>query len=243
MQDQNIAPSTQPVVMYQRWEELLFLHWSFDRDVIQETLPPRLTVDTYNGRAWVGVVPFFMSGVRPRFLPAVLGVSSFQELNLRTYVVDEQGRSGVWFYSLDTSHRLPVWIARRFFHLNYCYAQMRSARQGSKVCYESRRRLIDEWDVAQEFEWSRTGLVRNAEKGSLEEFLVERYRLYAFDAKREVLLTGRVAHEPYPIQSAKLTAYSKQLFTLNKLYPPVGGPESVIATEGVDVRIYPLERI
>ena len=91
-----------PTVMYQRWEELLFLHWPVEPQVVAEVLPPGLGVDTYKGKAWLGVVPFSMRGVRPRFLPAVPGLSSFPELNLRTYVVDKRGRPGVWFYSLDT---------------------------------------------------------------------------------------------------------------------------------------------
>jgi uncharacterized protein YqjF (DUF2071 family) len=243
MSERTIVQSKQPVVMYQRWEELLFLHWSFDPAVIQQTLPPGLEVDTFDGRAWLGVVPFFMSGVRPRFLPSVPGISNFQELNLRTYVVDAQGRPGVWFYSLDTSHRLPVWIARKFFHLNYRYAQMRANREGGRIRYSSRRRLNSGWDEEQAYEWTRTGEPRLAEQGSLEAFLVERYRLFAYDSKREALFTGRVAHEPYPIQDAKVATHSKQLFTLSKFDQPVSEPESVIATGGVDVRIYPLGRV
>ena len=87
-----------PTVMYQRWEELLFLHWPVEPQVVAKVLPPGLAVDTYKGRAWLGVVPFSMRDVRPRFLPAVPGLSSFPELNLRTYVVDELGRPGVWLY-------------------------------------------------------------------------------------------------------------------------------------------------
>ena len=233
----------QPVVMYQRWEELLFLHWSFDPAVIQRTLPPGLTVDTFDDRAWVGVVPFFMSGVRPRFLPAVPGISGFQELNLRTYVVDGQGRAGVWFYSLDTSHRMPVWIARKFFHLNYRFARMRAERSKQGIQYVSERRLRGEWDQRQAFEWSRTGAARPAERGSLDHFLVERYRLFSYNAQRKQLYSGRVSHVPYPVQDVKLGLFSTQLFDLNDLAAPDRAPESSLASAGVSVQIYPLSRM
>ncbi|MGJ8638770.1 MAG: YqjF family protein [Opitutaceae bacterium] len=234
--------STSPaVIMYQNWEELLFLHWSFDPEVVQQTLPDGLTVDTFEGRAWIGVVPFFMSGVRPRFLPGMPGVSSFQELNLRTYVVDEQGRSGVWFYSLDTSHRLPVWIARTFFHLNYVHARMFAKRSsGGAVDYSSQR---NSQDSVQRFQWKREGVTRVAEPGTLEHFLVERYRLYSYNAKCGRLYTGTLSHAPYQIQEVSLEGYSQRLFALNGFATPAGAPESVLATTGVQVRIHPLRKV
>jgi uncharacterized protein YqjF (DUF2071 family) len=89
-----------PSVLHQRWERLLFLHWKWDPAAIQATLPPGLTVDTWQSTAWLGIVPLFMRDIRPRFVPAALA-SNFYELNLRTYVYDERGRPGVYFYSLD----------------------------------------------------------------------------------------------------------------------------------------------
>lgn len=179
------ASIQQPVVMYQNWEELLFLHWSFEPEVVQEALPPGLLVDTFNGRAWIGVVPFFMSGVRPRFLPTISGISNFQELNLRTYVVDQHGRRGVWFYSLDTSDRLPVWIAQRFFHLNYVYAKMSAQRSTQRIAYQSARNINGGAEARQSFIWKRKGSKTEPHRGSLQHFLVERYRLYSFDTRRQ----------------------------------------------------------
>lgn len=243
MTSEACTPTNPPVIMYQNWEELLFLHWSFDPEVIQRTLPPGLLVDTFNGRAWIGVVPFFMSGVRPRFLPSIPRVSNFQELNLRTYVVDREGRSGVWFYSLDTSDLLPVWIARRFFHLNYVHASMSAERSAEQVVYRSARCMNDEVLVKQSFAWQRKGDALLAEAGSLEHFLVERYRLYSFDAKRQQLYTGTVAHEPYQIQKVDLREYSSRLFALNGFDEPHGAPESVIASAGARVSIHPLCKV
>ncbi|MBV8901140.1 MAG: DUF2071 domain-containing protein, partial [Verrucomicrobia bacterium] len=94
-------PAAPVVVMRQRWLDLLFLHWRWDPVEVQRTLPPGLTVDTWEDDAWIGIVPFAMRGVRPRFCPSVPGISHFLELNLRTYVRDRLGRPGIWFYSLD----------------------------------------------------------------------------------------------------------------------------------------------
>ncbi|MDP4611611.1 MAG: DUF2071 domain-containing protein [Opitutales bacterium] len=237
------AVPAQPVVMYQRWEELLFLHWAVAPEVVAEILPPGLRVDTFDGEAWIGVVPFSMRAIRPRFLPAVKGLSDFPELNLRTYVVDEKGRPGVWFYSLDTPKRLPNWIARTFFNLNYRLSRIHVHKQGACIDYCSELWMGADWDAPQKYEWERIGTTTHAEPGSLEFFLVERYRLFAYDRKAERLFTGKVHHEPYRLQTAKLSHYTKRLFELNGLVAPDGSPASVIASQGVNVRIYPMERV
>ena len=118
--------------MRQCWSGLLFLHWPVDPAMIQSRLPDGLFVDTYDNKAWLGVVPFFMDRVRPVMLPPVPGLSWFLELNVRTYVHDAQGRPGVWFFSLDCNQPLAVEIARRFFHLPYEHAAMKAARRGDQ---------------------------------------------------------------------------------------------------------------
>jgi CofH subfamily radical SAM domain protein len=107
-------PQNHSPVMYQKWRELLFLHWAYDPLIIQDTLPPGLSVDTFAGKAYVGLVPFFMRDIRPRFVPVVPGISNFLEVNLRTYVHDERGVAGVWFYSLDANQWLAVQLARSY---------------------------------------------------------------------------------------------------------------------------------
>lgn len=256
-----------PVVMYQRWEELLFLHWQVDPELVQRELPAGLTVDTFGGAAWIGVVPFQMKKVRPRFLPAVGSLSNFPELNLRTYVFDSQGRPGVWFYSLDTPQRMANWIARKFFHLNYrmarfeiktapseprCAVGIASACADetalvppgeSSIFYKSSLKMADHWDELQEYNWSRVGERFNAAPGSLEFFLVERYRLFAYDRKRGRLWSGQVHHVPYPVQQVELSQYSKRLFSLNQLPVPESAPVSVLASAGVDVSVHPLKLV
>ena len=232
-----------PTVMYQRWEELLFLHWPVEPQVVAKVLPPGLGVDTYKGKAWLGVVPFSMRGVRPRFLPAVPGLSSFPELNLRTYVVDELRRPGVWFYSLDTPKHLPNWIARTFFHLNYRFARIQVEDKGGSRSYRSELWMGTDWDVPQEYEWERIGEPFTAEPGSLDFFLAERYRLFAYDDAKAQLMTGQVHHQAYPLQEVNLKRYSKRIFTLNGLSKPDSLPVSLLASSGVNVEISPMIRV
>lgn len=230
-------------VMYQRWEELLFLHWPVEPELVQVRLPDGLKVDTYEGKAWIGVVPFQMLKVRPRFLPALPRLSNFPELNLRTYVVDEQGRPGVWFYSLDTPQPIANWIARRFFNLNYRLARFEIKPRGRGLRYQSELRLPDGWDEPQNYNWTRVGGPFHAEPGSLDFFLVERYRLFAYNASKKQLWSGRVHHHPYSLQRVEVADYSKRLFALNQLAHPEGDPSSALASMGVDVTVHSLERV
>lgn len=240
--DERLRPNG-PVVMYQRWSELLFLHWAVAPDIVGADLPEGLSVDTYEGMAWIGLVPFQMRRVRPRFLPPLPWVSNFPELNLRTYVVDALGRPGVWFYSLDTPQPLANWVARRFFYLNYRTAQFAVEQSAETIRYESRLRLDGAWDEAQNYNWTRQGASFTAEPGTLEFFLVERYRLFSYDWKRKQLFSGQVHHQPYPLHEVELNRYSKHLFSLNKLATPVSAPASVLASKGVDVTVHPLARV
>lgn len=224
--------------MAQRWENLLFAHWEFDPGLIQRTLPGGLTVDTHDGRAWVGVVPFRMAAVRPSFLPPVPGLSWFWELNVRTYVRDGHGRPGVWFYSLDCDQPLACATARRFFHLNYRDAAM-ACRQRPDGWTEYRSRWLDGASSAR-LEW-RVGAdaPAPAAAGSLRHFWVERYRLFAHDAAGGRLLTGEVAHDPYRIVPAEVRALEvADLFRSNGLPVPEGGPVEALASRGVRVRVF-----
>ena len=128
-----------PRVMFQRWESLLFLHWECDPAAVAARLPPGLHVDLFEGKAYVGIVPFRMRGVRPRCLPAVPGLSDFLESNVRTYVHDERGVPGVWFTSLECTQPLAVRTARSFFDLPYLDAGMRERRDGDRIDYRTQR--------------------------------------------------------------------------------------------------------
>ena len=225
--------------MHQRWRDLLFLHWEYSAAAIQETLPDGLFVDTFGGKAYLGIVPFFMENIRPRFLPAVPGLSSFMEVNVRTYVYDRAGVPGVWFYSLDANQRLAVAIARRFFHLPYERAEMQSQRTTSGAIRFRSVRGGDPNGGCSVFEYAAGTEMPPPAPESLEFFLVERYRLYAASGGR--LRRGAVFHEPYPLCRAEVTMWDERLLALNG-FPCIGRPpDHIIMSHGVDVSVFPLQ--
>jgi uncharacterized protein len=112
-----------PWIMRQEWERLLFAHWPVEPQLLQPFIPAGFTLDTFEEQAWIGVVPFAMRRVRPRFLPAIKGLSDPLELNLRTYVTAEN-KPGVYFLTMDASNPIVVWLARTTYHLPYCNARM-----------------------------------------------------------------------------------------------------------------------
>lgn len=248
--EQRLAQRFRPKsahVMYQTWSDLLFLHWHCDPAAIQATLPAGLTVDTFNGNAYIGLVPFYMERVRPRFLPAVPWLSWFLEFNVRTYVYDASGTPGVWFYSLDCNQPIAVWTARTFFKLPYFNATMTAPprRRGHNLAdghidYRSYRRGTDA-ALASRFTYRERGEQFHATPGSLEFFLAERYILFAETAKG--LASGQVHHHPYPLQHANVSNFDTHAILLDGLPPVAGPPVSALYSRGVDVAIYPLKRL
>jgi len=253
---------------YHVWTNLLFVHWRVPAEILQPLLPRQLTLDTFQGEAWVGLVPFHMSGVRPRWSPAVPGVSNFHETNVRTYVHYQGGECGVWFFSLDAANRLAVTLARRFWHLNYHLARMLLSRNGDEVQYRSARRRDGagcdiRLKIGDIFQSSPTSAASPtsasdasgcsqiakgtrptesgpgfATPGTLEHFLVERYLMYAAHPSGK-LLQGRVRHSPYPLRHAALLEFQQTLLPANRI-PIARPPEHVLFSEGVSVEVFPL---
>lgn len=223
--------------MRQRWNDLLFLHWPVDADAIQSRLPAGLHVDLFDGRAWLGVVPFAMQRVRPVGLPPLPWISWFLELNVRTYVHDESGRPGVWFFSLDCNQPIAVEVARHFFHLPYYHARMSADFNGGEIVYSSRRKGSD---TVSRFRYRRPVQAAPAREGSLEWFLVERYLLFTADRAGKIR-SGRVHHEPYRIEVAECDEWSSAPIGEDGLGQVDGPPVSMLVAEPVDVRIFPLE--
>jgi uncharacterized protein len=202
-----------PWIMTQTWHDLLFAHWPVDKVALASKLPPALTLDLYDGAAWVGIVPFHMTNVAPRGVPPLPRVSAFPELNVRTYVhVD--GRPGIYFFSLDAGNRLAVAVARTMFHLPYFLARMRVADRGGVIHYVSERSWNDsEANLAVTYEPS--GSIFRPCQSSLEYFLTERYCLYTLDgAGRAARL--EIHHPPWLLQPATAT------FHVNTMAHPVG---------------------
>lgn len=224
-------------VGHQRWSDLLFAHWEVAPAQVQATLPVGLHCDTHEGRAYVGIVPFFMERIRPAFLPPLPWVSWFLELNVRTYVHDEQGRPGVWFYSLDCNQPIAVQIARRFFRLPYFHAPMTARRNGGVIDYHCQRH----GPRGARYRWTAAGDTQTAAPGSLEFFLLERYALFSADGEGGIY-TGRVHHEPYRYGATEAEALSTEPATLVG-FDLKGELCSLLAAKPVDVEIFELQEV
>lgn len=187
--------------MSMRWHDLLFMHWPVPADALRPLLPPPLTLDTFDGRSWLGIVPFYMSGVRPRFFPPLPGVSAFPELNVRTYVTHD-GRPGVWFFSLDAASRLAVRAARWGFHLPYFDADMHVSR-GAQVRYVSTRTHRNSPPARLAMRYRPAGEVFHGTPGTIDHFLTHRLCLYSADHRGNVY-RGDIHHAPWPLQPAEV---------------------------------------
>jgi uncharacterized protein len=227
-----IAPAhVRRAVMVHRWDRLSFVHWPCDLERVQRLLPPGLQVDTFDGTAWIGLIPFRLS-VRPSGLPTPPWIGRCSEANVRTYVLGPDGGRGIWFFSLEAA-RLPlVLAARAWYHLPYKWARMRIEAGGSRIRYRSVRR------------WPSRGQSLNMElalgprldlrdASALERFLVCRWRLYS--ATPEGLAVTEVDHPPWPIRRASLVSLEQSLFAAAGLPDPQGEP-LVHHSSGVDVR-------
>ncbi|MHB0958507.1 MAG: YqjF family protein [Pirellulaceae bacterium] len=184
-----------------RWLDLAFLHWAVDPNVLTSRLPTGLSLDTYEDRAWLGITPFRMSGTRPRLVPPVPLVSSFPELNVRTYVVKDN-KPGVWFLSLDAANTLAVLGARWLYDLPYHRARMSCVRRGDWIHYESERRERGKCAAKFVGRYRPLGSAYHASPGSLDHWLTERYCLYTVDSKGK-LQRGEIHHAPWLLQRAE----------------------------------------
>lgn len=193
-------PPTAPYVMHQTWHDLLFMHWRVPVEALRAHIPASLQIDTFDGEAWLAVVPFRMSGIRPRYLPSLPKLSAFPELNVRTYVIKD-GKPGVWFFSLDAGNALAVEIARRWFYLPYFHAQMQCQAVGEGIQYRSQR-IHRKAPAAQLVaQYTPTSPPFEAQPGTLDYFLTARYCLYTHDAHGNVY-RGEIEHPAWPLQRA-----------------------------------------
>ncbi|MBX7058147.1 MAG: DUF2071 domain-containing protein [Leptospirales bacterium] len=190
-----------PWIMRQNWHDLLFAHWPVPVKQLRALIPEPLEIDQdTEGRAWIAVVPFWMSGIRLRATPPLPGLSRFPEINVRSYV-RHGGKPGVWFFSLDAHNRLAVAAARQWFYLNYFNSHISIARSGEGIRYHAQRR--DRRAGGGEFlaDYAPADAGFQAQAGSLEYFLAERYCLYA-GSRDGRLFRAEVHHPPWPLQRA-----------------------------------------
>ena len=226
-------------IMHQDWGKLLFMHWRVDEKLVRPLIPDALTLDTYDGSAWVAIAPFTMWDIRafPPLLPALPGLSSMHELNVRTYVYFEDV-PGVWFFSLDTDSRAAVLAARNLYHLPYHYADIQLEQTGKRIDYALS--ADEDPPIVFDASWNIGEPLPEAQPGSLEFFLTERYALYAEDDER--LYRARIHHQPWPLQTAELIKFNTNILEANGLPQPVEEPLLHYAEE-VNVDIWPLERV
>jgi uncharacterized protein len=191
-----------PWVMGQTWTNLLFAHWSVAPDVLRGAVPSRLPLDTFDGRAWVGVTPFAVRNLRSRLAPPMPYLSAFPEINVRTYVT-VGGKPGIYFFSLDADSALAVAAARRLYRLPYFRARMTIESGGDEIRYLSER-TSPEAPAPATFRarYRPSGATFNARPGSIEHWLTERYCVYTLDEEQRVL-RGDIHHPPWPLRAAE----------------------------------------
>ena len=212
------VPVSRPLLLHE-WSDLSLVHWRYPPSQVAELLPQGLEVDTFDASAWIGLVPFHCT-IRPRGFPRVPWLSSFPEMNVRTYVRGPDGEPAVWFITLDAARLAPVLLARAFYGLDYRWAKMAFTRVGDVATYRARRR----WPGNRGAEGSlaiEIGDPYDRESiGELDRWLTNRWRFFCSTPLG--LATGWVAHEPWPLSHARLLHCDPGLISASGLDEPVG---------------------
>jgi hypothetical protein len=231
-------PTGQPL-MHQSWGKLLFMHWRIEERELRPLIPDGLEIDTFDGTGWIGVIPFTMWDIRafPPFLPAVPGLSSMHELNVRTYVHHNRV-PGVWFFSLDCNSAAAVRAARMFYYLPYFDAKIDLQERGNTIDYSLTRTNQPPADF--KASWTVGETVPFTHPDSLGFFLTERYCLYSEHEHR--LYQARIFHQPWPLQKASVGSYESTMIESIGLKTPKG--ETVLNyAERISVDIWPLKKM
>jgi uncharacterized protein YqjF (DUF2071 family) len=230
-----------PWIMHQTWQDLLFAHWPVADRALRPLVPASLTVQTFEGQAWLGITPFLLTGLRPRGLPALPGLSRFPEINVRTYVAVGDDKPGVLFFSLDAGSILAVVGARALYALPYFRARFVVRAERGRIAYASRRTARGA--PAAEFRavYRPTGGAAPARPGTLAHWLTERYRLYAV-ARQGGLYRAEIEHAPWPLQPAEAQIERNTMTAGLPLALPDTAPLLHFAAR-VDVRVWPPEAV
>lgn len=220
----------------QIWHDLLFAHWPVSPQIMRPLVPSELPIDLFDGKCWMAIAPFHMSGVRLRGIPPLPRLSRFPELNVRTYTTLD-GKPGVFFFSLDVSNLPAVWAARAFYHLPYFHARMKAQVDGDRIAYSSQRT-----NGTAEFEASYrpTARVQIRQPGTLEHWLTERYCLYTVADHR--IYRGDIHHLPWPLQDAEAEIQKNTMAQAAGIALPATKPLLHFAKQ-LQVLIWPLKGI
>jgi uncharacterized protein YqjF (DUF2071 family) len=231
-------PKGQPL-MHQVWGKLLFMHWRIEERELRPLIPQGLEIDTFDGTAWIGIIPFTMWDIRalPPFFPAVPGLSAFHELNVRTYV-HYDGVPGVWFFSLDCNSASAVMGARTFYHLPYYNAEIDLEQSGNIIDYAVER--TDKPPASFTGSWNIGETVPFSHPDSLEFFLTERYCLYS--ERDGGLYRARIFHQPWPLQKATMNSWDSTMIESLGLKSRESEPV-LNYTESLEVDIWAIKRL
>ncbi|PQO28568.1 DUF2071 domain-containing protein [Bremerella cremea] len=235
----RIVPTRRPsgrIRGYQQWRSLLFLHWPVPVATLRRLVPDSLEIDTYDGVAYIGVVPFSMFGVRPGWWPEAWAFN-FLETNVRTYVVRD-GKPGVYFFSLDAANGLAVWAARQFWGLPYFHAKMSLEASSDEVRYQTVRR---QGGAKHRVRYRIGEALPPSDPDSLEFFFLERYLLFV--ERKGKLFSGQVHHTPYPAHTAELLEIEDSLLAAAGIDDYAQTPSFAHYSPGVNVEIYDLQQI
>jgi uncharacterized protein len=201
----------EPVAMRQTWQRLTFLHWPYEPAVVRPLLPPGLELDTFDGAAYVGLIPFEIHNLH--------GIRHFPETNVRTYVIGPDGSRAVWFFSLDAARLLAVIGARVAYHLPYFWAKMQVRPESETILYTSRRK----WPHSSRYFTDiavKPGVP--LEPTQRDHFLTARYRLYSL--RRGRLAYAQIDHDPWPLHRATAVKLEQNLMEAAGLPAPNGQP-------------------
>jgi uncharacterized protein len=226
-----------PWIMFQSWRNLLFAHWPLPPEQVRSAVPPPLELDLHEGRAYVGMTPFTVTGLRARWLPAVPGLSDFHELNCRTYV-RLGDRTGVFFFSLDAASSAAVLAARATYRLPYHAAEMASEIEGEWIHFQSRRT----GDGALfEAHYRAVGQPFQPQPGTIEHFLTERYALFAVPEGGHAL-SAEIHHAPWRLRPAEAHIAHNTVMSAAGLTVPGRAP-LLHFSEVQDTLIWPPHRL
>ncbi len=238
--------------MHQRWHDLLFAHWPVRESELRPLIPSHLELDRFDQQCWVGVVPFWMSNVRPRGFPPLPGLSTFLELNVRTYVI-HRGKPGVYFFSLDASNKTAVAIARRWFHLPYQHAIMETTGSAypkslpidheipyNTIHYTSRRIQPHSEPAELQMSYRPTAPQSSSGNDPLAQWLTARFCLYTC-SPNGTLFCGEIHHEPWPLQNAEAEIRKNTMTSAAGISLPDVVPVLHFSRQ-IDVNIWPLKQ-
>ncbi len=190
----------QPWLMGQTWISLLFAHWRVPTPALEAVVPAQLQIDTYDSSAWIGVTPFLVRGLRLRGTTPLPRLSSFPEINVRTYVTVD-GKPGIYFLSLDADSHAAVTAARRSYRLPYFHSRISTSSEGDSFRFDSMRTSSDGPPAYFDARYGPEGGPMAIRDGSLERWLTERYCLFTLD-ERQRTLWGEIHHPPWSLRPA-----------------------------------------